>query len=50
MLCVACDNRASFANVEKWKAQIQEVDPEKPIILIMTKGDVEKSCDDPITM
>ena len=40
MICVACNLRTSFENIEKWRAEIQAVEQNKPIILVLTKSDL----------
>ena len=49
MICVACNVRSSFDNIEKWRAEIQAVETSKPIILILTKSDLSGQVDDPVT-
>ena len=41
MICVACNALSSFESIEKWKAEIHEIDATKPILLIQTKKDLE---------
>ena len=48
MICVACNLPASLESVAKWKAEIQEIEPEKPIALILTKSDLADVIDDAI--
>ena len=50
MICVACNNTDSLANAERWKVEIQEIEPEKPIALILTKSDLQEVLDDPDDM
>ena len=40
MICVAKDDRQSLENVPKWRREIQEIEPAKPIALIVTKWDI----------
>ena len=40
MICVACNLRTSFENIEKWRVEIQAVEQNKPIILVLTKSDL----------
>ena len=49
MICVACNAQSSFESVERWKAEIQEVEPEKPIALLLTKSDLADIVDDAVT-
>ena len=46
MICVAANNPDSLKNVQKWKAEIMETCPEKPILLVLTKSDLEEAIDD----
>ena len=41
MICVACNSKTSFASVDKWRNEITEVEQDKPIMLILTKSDLE---------
>ena len=50
MICVACNNRDSFDNVGKWKSDIQTVEPNKPIILILTKSDLKTALEEPVKL
>ena len=34
MICVACNIQESFDNIDKWKVEINEIESEKPILLI----------------
>ena len=49
MICVACNARKSFDNIETWRTEIQAVETTKPIILILTKKDLEGLVEDPVT-
>ena len=40
MICVAKNDRRSLENVPKWKQEIQEIEPGKPIALVLTKDDL----------
>ena len=40
MICVACNQKSSFDNIDKWRNEISEVEPEKPVMLILTKSDM----------
>jgi len=40
MICVACNQQSSLENVERWLAEIREVEIEKPVALILTKSDL----------
>ena len=46
MVCVAVNQPSSFANIDKWRNEIQEVEPTKPIMLILTKSDMADLIDD----
>ena len=45
MICVATNAKTSYENIAKWRAEIQDVEPTKPIILILTKSDLEDFTD-----
>ena len=49
MICVACNLPTSLESVARWKAEIQEIEPEKPITLILTKSDLAEFIDDAVT-
>ena len=40
MICVAANNQESLESTLRWKAEIQEIEPAKPIALILTKADL----------
>ena len=40
MICVVCTVKENLEGVGKWKAEVQEVEAEKPILLISTKSDL----------
>ena len=40
MICVAVPNSDSLDNINKWKAEISRIEPDKPMILILTKSDM----------
>ena len=46
MICVASNQPSSLENVERWLAEIREVELEKPIALILTKSDLIEALDD----
>jgi len=48
MICVVCTDKNNLESVSKWKAEVQEVEIEKPILLISTKSDIAEFADDPI--
>ena len=48
MICVACNLPTSLESVARWKAEIQEIEPEKPITLILTKSDLAELIENPI--
>ena len=50
MICVACNIQESFDNIDKWKVEINEIESEKPILLIQTKSDLEELVEDPVTI
>ena len=49
MICVAVNNRASYTSIQKWKTEINQTIPEVPIVLVLTKKDLEEFADDPVT-
>ena len=40
MICVACNDPESLEHIAKWKAEIKEKEPQKPIALVLTKSDL----------
>ena len=41
IICVACNDQASFDSIDKWSAEIKKNSrPDKPIFLILTKTDL----------
>ena len=50
MICVVCTDKNNLDGVGKWKAEVQEVEAEKPILLISTKSDLAELSDDPILL
>ena len=50
MICVAVNNPTSLENCTKWKNEIKNVEPEKPIMLILTKIDLRDDIEDAITL
>lgn len=50
MICVACNNPESLENVQRWKAEIQEIEPNKPIAIILTKQDLMEQVDNAVTL
>ena len=42
MLCVAVNNMVSYNNISKWKNEIFSTIPEVPIVLVLTKKDLEQ--------
>ena len=41
MICVACNARDSYQNIEKWRDEIMAAEPKKPIMLILCKSDIK---------
>jgi GTPase KRas protein len=39
-ICVSAAQRSSMESIQRWKAEIQSKEPEKPICLVMTKRDL----------
>ena len=50
LICVVCTDKNNLDGVGKWKAEVQEVEAEKPILLISTKSDLAELSDDPILL
>ena len=50
MICVACNDPTSYANIDRWRNEIEEVESQKPILLILTKSDLEEEIDEPVTL
>ena len=50
MICVACNNPESLENVQRWKAEMQEIEPSKPIAIILTKQDLIDAVDNAVSM
>ena len=50
MICVVCTEKENLQSVSKWKAEVQDVESEKPILLIATKSDLADFSDEPITL
>lgn len=48
MICVACNNIDSLENVGRWKAEIQEIESQKPICLVLTKSDLADNIEEPV--
>ena len=49
MICVAANNRTSLESIDKWRNEIQQVERQKPIMLILTKKDLIEIHDNPVT-
>ena len=41
MLCVAVNKLTSYTNIKDWVAEIYSTTPNKPIMLVLTKSDIE---------
>ena len=41
MICVSCDSMASFNRIDQYNSEIKAVEPDKPVLLILTKSDLE---------
>lgn len=50
MICVAANASSSFMNIEKWRSEIIDIEPERPIALILTKSDLSDIVDDPVSI
>ena len=40
MICVSVPSPDSFDNINRWKTEILKNEPEKPVMLILTKADM----------
>ena len=49
MICVAANSVDSLDNIHLWQSEIVEKEPEKPIMLILTKSDLVDYVDDAVT-
>ena len=47
MICVAANSADSLENINIWKAEISNVEPHKPIMLVLTKKDLLELMDEP---
>ena len=50
MICVACDQRDTFENVETWVTEIRIQKPTHPILLVLTKSDQAKYTDNSVKL
>ena len=46
MICVAANNKESLENVTTWMNEIKEIEPTKPIVIILTKSDLVDMLDE----
>ena len=49
MICVAVNSRSSYENIANWKLEISNNEPNKPIMVILTKSDLVDYVDDAVT-
>ena len=49
MICVGANMIDSLANINSWKTEIMNAEPDTPIMLVLTKKDLTDFVDDPIT-
>ena len=49
MVCVGANNMTSLDNIGSWKNEINAVEPNKPIMLVLTKSDLVEYTDDAVT-
>ena len=40
MICVASNNKESLDSVNHWKVEVEDIEPERPKVLILTKSDL----------
>ena len=50
MICISCAEKTNLDSIEKWMAEVQDVESTKPILLIMTKSDLAQYSEEPITV
>ena len=43
MICIAVNSKTSFDGINKWRDEIKEVEPDKDILLILTKSDMAEN-------
>ena len=43
MICIAVNSKTSFDGINKWRDEIKEVEPDKDIMLILTKSDMAEN-------
>ena len=43
MICIAINSKTSFDGINKWRDEIKEVEPDKDIMLILTKCDMTEN-------
>ena len=46
MICVATDKITTFDNINAWRDRIMRIEPDKPIMLILTKYDLRSVVQD----
>ena len=46
IVCVAANSKTSLQNAIRWRDEIEEIEPGKPIALILTKSDLLEMVDD----
>ncbi len=49
MICVAANNRDSLAHIPQWQNEIAMTEPQKPVMLVLTKSDLVDYVDEPVT-
>ena len=43
MICIAVNSKTSFDGINKWRDEIKEIEPDKDIMLILTKSDMAEN-------
>ena len=43
MICIAVNSKISFDGINKWRDEIKEIEPDKDIMLILTKSDMAEN-------
>ena len=49
MVCAATDDRASFDSIESWLHEVRIICPDIPIVLALTKSDLQDAVPDCVT-
>ena len=47
MICIAVNSRTSFNGIDRWRDEIKDVEPDKDIMLMLTKCDIANNSSNP---